>query len=149
MALSNPGPVSAMFEESYVAGPRTVAMLALAFGAAGLLLAATGLFGVISNSVSSRTAEFGIRLALGAAPSDVQGLVLRHGMRLLLIGVAIGVAGSLIGGRFLASILFETPPWSPITYSAVVAMLVAAGLLAAWLPARRATQVDPVIALRG
>jgi putative ABC transport system permease protein len=118
------------------------------FAAAALLLAAVGLYGVLAYSVLQRTHEFGIRMALGAEARNVLGLVVRHGMGLALVGLALGTAGALAFGRLMNSLLFEVEPTDPATYAGVVSLLAVVVLLACWLPARRAVRVDPMKVLR-
>jgi ABC-type antimicrobial peptide transport system permease subunit len=98
--------------------------------------------------VSQRTAEIGVRLALGARKADVIGLVMRQGARLALVGVGIGIAGALGLTRFLSSLLYGVKPADPLTFVAVSFILASVALLASYIPARRATQVDPMAALR-
>jgi putative ABC transport system permease protein len=112
------------------------------------VLAAIGIYGDISQSVTTRVREFGIRLALGAQKADVRGLVLRHGIMLATLGVALGIAGAMYLTRFLQRLLFGVAPVDWATFSAVAAILAATALLASYLPARRATRADPVSALR-
>jgi putative ABC transport system permease protein len=112
------------------------------------LLAAIGMYGVISYSVTQRTQEIGIRMALGAERGSVFGIVLRQGARLAGTGIAIGLMGALAVTRTLSSFLYGVRPTDPLTFGAVVMLLAMVALLACYLPARRATQVDPVIALR-
>jgi predicted permease len=118
------------------------------FGIVALLLATAGVFGVMAYSVSRRTREIGVRVALGAHSSDVLRMILGQGMRTILIGVAIGIAGSLALTRTVASLLFGVTATDPLTFGAVTLLLVAAALLACFIPARRATKVDPLVALR-
>jgi predicted permease len=129
--------------------PRRFNMILVAFFAfAALLLAAVGLYGVMSYSVSQRAHEIGVRMTLGARRADVLRMVLRSGITLVLIGVAIGVAGALAASRLLTSFLFEVKPSDPVTFFAVAMMLAAVALVASMAPALRATKVDPMIALR-
>jgi putative ABC transport system permease protein len=123
-------------------------MLLLAFGALALTLAAIGTYGVIAYSVSQRTQEIGIRMALGASRRDVLRMVVGGGLRLAIAGVLIGVALSLAAGRFISTLLFGVRATDPLTFSAVAAALLATAVFAAWIPARRATRVDPMVALR-
>jgi predicted permease len=125
----------------------TLVMLALAGGMA-LLLGIVGLYGVIAYSVSQRTHEIGIRMALGAQRRDVLKLVVNGGMGLTLMGVGIGVAGALVLTRFLSSFLYGVKPTDPLTFIVVSLVLTGVALLACYIPARRATKADPVIALR-
>jgi putative ABC transport system permease protein len=118
------------------------------FSAVALTLATVGIFGVISYSVARRTHEIGIRMALGATRRDVLKLVVGQGMALLLIGVMIGIAGAIGLTRFLISMLYEVRPADPLTFAGVSLLLAAVGLLACYIPARRATRVDPTVALR-
>jgi putative ABC transport system permease protein len=119
-----------------------------AFALVGLALAAVGLYGVISSLVAQRTAEFGIRLALGASPRDVLRLVLRHGLGLCAVGVLIGLAGAVVLGRVLAGIMPLVARIDFVVLLGVAAALFLTALLACWFPARRATKVDPLIAMR-
>jgi predicted permease len=124
------------------------AILVACFGATALLLATSGVFGVMAYSVSRRTREIGVRTALGAGASDLRRMIVGQGLRAILPGVAIGIAGSLALTRTLESLLFGVTATDPLTFACVTLLLVAAGLLASYVPARRATRVDPVLALR-
>jgi putative ABC transport system permease protein len=138
-------------EESMAAtvAQRGFAMRLLAlFAAAALALSALGIYGVIAYGVSRRTREIGIRMALGARPRDVQSLILGQGLRLILTGVAFGVAGALALTRALAALLYGISPHDPATFGAIAALLTAVALAAIWFPARRAARVDPTVALR-
>ena len=128
--------------------PRFRAALLGAFGLLALALAAIGIYGVMAYSVAQRTREIGIRMALGAAASDVLGLVLRQAMRLSVIAVAAGLVGSALLSGGLASLLYGVRPIDPATFAGVAILLVAVASLAAWVPARRAARVDPIAALR-
>ena len=131
------------------AGTRRFTLLAIqTLALTALLLAALGLYGVVSGNVTERTREIGIRTALGASPGDVVGQVVRHAEALTLTGAAIGLVGAYGASRLIASMLFGVSPLDPLTYGAVVVLLAAVALLAAWAPARRAAAVDPTIALR-
>jgi len=118
------------------------------FAITALLLATAGVFGVMAYSVSRRTPEIGVRVALGADRGDILGMILGQGLRTIFVGVAIGIAGSLALTRAVESLLFGVTPTDPVTFGAVTLLLVGAALLACYVPARRATRVDPVIALR-
>src|SRR5208282_3432177 len=118
------------------------------FGITALLLATAGVFGVMAYSVSRRTREIGVRVALGAARSDVLRMVLGQGLRTIFIGMAIGIAGSLALTRTVESLLFGVTPTDPLTFAGVTLLLIAAAMLACYIPARRATRVDPMVALR-
>src|SRR6266852_5540040 len=118
------------------------------FAGVAVLLAAVGIYGVMSYSVSERAQEIGIRMALGASPGDVLGLVAKLGLKLTSIGVAIGVALAFGVTRLISTFLFGVKPTDPLTYAAVALSLAAIALLACYIPARRATRVDPMIALR-
>jgi putative ABC transport system permease protein len=129
--------------------PRRFNMLLLGiFAGVALVLAAVGLYGVMSYSVSWRTQEIGIRMALGASRSDVLRLVVRQGMTMTLIGLAIGLVGAFFMSRLLIGLLYGVSPTDPLTFTAVSIMLLAVALFACLIPARRATRVDPIIALR-
>ena len=127
---------------------RMVARLTTLFGLLALLLAAVGLYGVMSYSVARRTSEIGIRMALGAQRGDVTRLVLRETMTLVSVGVALGLAGALGAGRVLSSLLFGLAPTDPAAFAAATLLLTAVAALASYVPARRASQVDPMAALR-
>ena len=118
------------------------------FAGLAVVMASVGLFALIAYSVNERTREIGIRIALGATQSGVAGMVVRHGMRLALIGMGIGLAIGAAAARSLGSLLIEFSPWDPATFAGVSSLLIAVAALASYLPARRAMKVDPVVALR-
>lgn len=131
-----------------LARPRFGTLLLGSFAVVTLLLATVGIYGVMASTVRHRTREVGIRLALGATAGEVRWLLLRQGVRLALWGCALGTAGALLGARALRSMLFEVTPTDPVTFVAVVVLLLGAATLACYAPARRASRVDPVKTLR-
>ena len=131
-----------------VAAPRFRAVLIGIFAALALCLAMAGVYGVMAYTVGRRSGEIGVRMALGASTGDVLRLILRQGLALSAIGLAIGVAGALAATRALSNMLFSVKPSDPLTYAGVIIMLAAAGLAASYFPARRATRIDPLAALR-
>lgn len=118
------------------------------FGALALVLAVVGVYGVLSYSVSQRTQEFGVRMALGARPADVRAMMIRQGLTLAAWGIAVGVVGAWAITRVIGSLLYNVTPTDPISFGLVAGVMLAVSAVAAYLPARRATHVDPVIALR-
>jgi putative ABC transport system permease protein len=131
-----------------VAQARFYTMLFALFGATGLLLTLTGIYSVISYAVSRKTQEIGVRMALGARPSDVMKMVLSQGAKLAAVGIAIGLAGAFALTRLMSTLLFQVSVTDPVTFASVVATLALVALLACYIPARRATKVDPMVALR-
>jgi len=127
---------------------RSAAWLAGGFAGMALLLGVIGLYGVIAYSVSQRTREIGVRMALGAQRSSVSGMVLREAMKLIGIGIGAGVAGSLATAGLLRPLLFRVPPWDGATLAGVALILGIAAMAASYLPAHRAASVNPVEALR-
>jgi len=132
----------------YLAYPHFRAVLLGAFAGLALLLAAIGLYGVLAQSVVQRTQEIGIRMALGAQKSDVTGMVVRQGMLLVLLGLGAGFVAAIVLGRYLSSLLYGVKPADPIALVVVSLTLLLATLLATYIPARRASRVDPMVALR-
>jgi len=118
------------------------------FAGIALVLAIVGIYGVMSYSVTQRTHEIGIRMAVGARPLDVFKMILGHGMKLALIGVGIGLVGAFLLTRLMATMLFGVEPTDATTYGAISILLIAIALLACYLPGRRATKVEPTISLR-
>jgi len=131
-----------------VARRRFNTMLTGLFAMLAMLLASVGIFGLLNYVVAQRTQEIGLRVALGAQTRDVLRLVLGQGVRLILFGLALGLAASLALTRVLAGMLFGVTPTDPITFVAVSFLLASVALLACYIPARRATKVDPLVALR-
>jgi putative ABC transport system permease protein len=131
-----------------VAQPRFQMLLMATFAGVALLLAVIGIYGVMAYSVTQRVHEIGIRMALGAQQGDVLRLVIRQGMWIAAIGIAVGTVGALAAARLLRSMLFDVTPTDPATFAAIAALLAAAALLACYVPARRAARVDPMVALR-
>jgi predicted permease len=128
---------------------RKLALVLLAgFAGIALVLASLGVYSVMAHLVAFRTSEIGIRMALGASPRIVMRMVLGHGRRLTVLGIVLGMAGAFFVSRLMQQALFEVDPADPLVYLAVAAMLLLVSECAAWLPARRATRIDPVIALR-
>jgi putative ABC transport system permease protein len=132
----------------HLAQRRFAMQMVAVFGVVALLLSTVGIYGVMAYSVSQRTREIGIRVALGAGRSDIARWVLKQGMVLAAVGVGLGLAGALALTRFLAGLLYGVTTTDPLTYAALATALAAAALAASLLPARRASRVDPLVALR-
>jgi ABC-type antimicrobial peptide transport system permease subunit len=131
-----------------LATPRLTGFLLGAFAAIALALAAVGIYGVLAYLVSQRTPEIGIRMAFGADRSQVVGMVLRQGFSLVAVGIVAGLIGAFALTRLMQGLLYGVRPNDPITFVAVTALLLFVALMASFLPARRATRVSPIIALR-
>jgi putative ABC transport system permease protein len=131
-----------------VASQRFNLILLGVFAALGLLLTAVGIYGVMAYSVTQRTYEIGVRIALGAKPGDVLKLIMKQGMTLTLIGVVLGVIASFALTRVIKNLLFNVSATDALTFVVVSLALILVALLASWIPARRATKVEPTIALR-
>jgi predicted permease len=156
LAVREVAPQRSMYDMQTMAQRQSVATaknrfratLLTAFALAALLLAAIGIYGVLSFAVTARTREIGIRMALGAERASVQRLVIGEGLALVAVGAVIGLAGAFAGARVLRTFLFDLTPSDPVTYAAIVVVLGVTAVLASWVPALRASRVDPVIALR-
>ena len=131
-----------------VSQPRFLSVVLTAFGGTAMLLASLGVFGVISYNVRQRTREIGVRMALGATPGNVLKLIVREGMKVVLLGVAVGLAGGLALGRTVSSLVFGVTVRDPVTFAVVAVALMGVALAACVIPARRAARVDPMVALR-
>jgi putative ABC transport system permease protein len=144
------GEISSIDKQIYLAlsQPRMAATFSGLLGLVALLLAAMGLSGVIAYSVSRRTREIGVRMALGAEPGDVLKLVVRQGMSLTVFGVALGLIGSIALIRLMKSLLFGVSLTDPVTFVGMPLLLIVVAALACFFPARRAAKVDPLVALR-
>jgi putative ABC transport system permease protein len=132
-----------------IAATRLLSLVTLLFAGAALLLATIGIYGVMAYSVARRAKELGIRLALGAAPAQILRLVMGQGLRLAACGIGAGLILAALAGQALAAVLYGISPWNPLVYSAVALLLTLVAALATFLPAWRATRIDPATALRG
>jgi ABC-type antimicrobial peptide transport system permease subunit len=131
-----------------ISGRQFFMLLVAAFATLGLLLAALGIYGVISYTVTRKTSEIGIRMALGATAALVQRQVLAGTLRLALIGIVVGGVASIAGARLISSLLFETSPWDGLTYVTMAVALLAVAALSGYIPAFRASRINPTVALR-
>ncbi|MCH8947659.1 MAG: FtsX-like permease family protein, partial [Acidobacteria bacterium] len=131
-----------------IAAPRLTTILIGLFAVLALVISAAGIGSMMALSVSQHTHEIGIRMALGAQRTDILRLVLRQALMLILLGAAVGLAGTFVLTRFLESFLFGVSATDPVTFGAVAVLLAVVALLACYIPARRATKVDPMVALR-
>jgi putative ABC transport system permease protein len=147
LPLLQPQPLSARVART-VADRKLALTLLGGFAALALVLASLGVYSTMAYLVTFRTSEIGLRMALGASPAVVMRMVLGHGRRLTLIGIAVGIGGALAVSRLLQQTLFEVGPANPAVYLALSVLLLLVTECASWFPARRATRIDPVIALR-
>jgi predicted permease len=147
LPLVNVFTMADVFEQALWA-PRMGALLLTIFGGLAMVLASIGVYGVMAYAVSQRTRELGIRLALGASTHDVRGMVFRQGIVLTAAGIAIGIAVAIAASRLVTTLLFDTSPFDPVTFTVVPAVLAAVACVAIYVPARHASRVDPVVALR-
>ena len=134
--------------DTSIAQPRFRTMLVGAFATIALLLAAVGVYGLISYSVAQRTREIGIRVALGAQPRQVLVQIMGEGVKLAVVGIGVGLLSALVAGQAIATFLFGVPATDPLTLGSVAALLLAVAALATYIPSRRALGVDPLTALR-
>jgi putative ABC transport system permease protein len=137
-----------MMSQYIYAGPRFGFLLMAIFGSIGLILVTIGVYSVLAYTTARRTHEIGIRMALGAKGGDVLGLVIKTGLRLVLAGVAVGLMASLALSRVIETQLWGVSAYDPVTLGGAVLLLLATGVLACWIPARRASRVEPLVALR-
>jgi putative ABC transport system permease protein len=147
LPVSNIKPVRQMIDER-ISPKRLMTYILAVFGLIALLLASIGIYGVMSYAVTQRTQEIGVRMALGAQALDVLKLVIKKGMAMALVGIVIGLAGAYALTRVLANLLFKVAPTDLVTFAAVSISLIVVALIACYIPARRATKVDPLVALR-
>ena len=147
MPLTGVFTMSAIFDQSLWA-PRLGATLLAVFGGLALVLAAVGVYGVMAYSVTQRTREIGVRLALGATTGDVRLQVLRQGLTLIAVGVLAGAGAGALLSRFIVGLMYNVSPYDPVTFTVIPLLLIAVAALAIYIPARRASRVDPVVALR-
>ena len=124
------------------------AQLTAVMGLLGLILAVVGIYSVVSYAAAQRTQEIGIRIAMGASPRNILGMVLRQGLSVVGIGLALGLVISFAGTRLLSGLVVGVKPSDPVTFIVVVLLLTGIALFACWIPARRATRIDPLVALR-
>jgi putative ABC transport system permease protein len=149
VALVYPDALEHAISEGLYAGPRFSLLLMIIFGCVGLILVTVGVYSVLAYTTAQKTHEIGIRMALGAERGNVLRLVIIEGFRLVLAGVAVGLAVSLLLGRLVEGELWPgVKPYDPATLASTVLLLLATGVLACWIPARRAARVDPMVALR-
>ena len=147
LAIASVRPMAEV-EADALAEPRFLMTLLVAFAGIGLVLAVVGVYGIMAQVAQGRTREIGIRIALGAQVGEVRWLVVRHGIRLAVLGLVLGVAGGLLGTRAMRALLYAVAPADPVTFASVSALLIATAVAASWLPAARASRADPVGSLR-
>ena len=148
VALTFTGTLEGYISQWSYAGPRFAFMLIMIFASIGLILVTIGVYSVLAYTTAQRTQEIGIRMALGAEGSDVLVMIIRMGLRLVAIGVGIGLLASVALGKIIRTQLWGVSPYDPWTLTCVPIVLLITGLLACWLPARRAARIDPLVALR-
>jgi len=148
VALTFTGTLEQFIANFSYAGPRFGFLLMGVFGAIGLVLVTIGVYSVLAYTTARRTHEIGIRMALGAEKRDVLGLVIRMGVGLVGAGIVLGIIASLAVARVIATQLWGVSAYDPITLTSVAVLLLITGIVACWIPARRASRVDPLIALR-
>ena len=148
VALSYSATLEQFISSRMYAGPRFAFLLMTIFGSVGLVLVTIGVYSVLAYTTARRTHEIGIRMALGAEGTDVLGLVIKNGLRLVVVGVVIGLTASLALSKLIAAQLWGVSASDPVTLAGAVALLLATGVVACWIPARRASRVDPLVALR-
>ena len=149
VALMYPDALDQMISRRWYAGPRFALLMMMIFGGVGLILVTVGVYSVLAYTTAQRTHEIGVRMALGAERANVLRLVIIEGLRLVLAGVGVGLVVSLLLGRAVEALLWPgVKPYDPVTLASTVVLLLATGVLACWIPARRAARVDPMVALR-
>ena len=149
VALMYPDALDQMISRRWYAGPRFAFLMMMIFGGVGLILVTVGVYSVLAYTTAQRTHEIGVRMALGAERANVLRLVIIEGLRLVLAGVGVGLVVSLLLGRAVEALLWPgVKPYDPVTLASTVVLLLATGVLACWIPARRAARVDPMVALR-
>ncbi len=148
VALVDPGAFDTLIQRFFYARPRFSLLVLGIFAITGIFLVGFGIYGVLAYMVSQQTREIAIRMALGGDRGHVIRIVLRYGLQLVSVGLILGVAVSLMTNRLLVSQLWNTSPTDPATFVVVASMIVAVGVLACWIPARRAVRVEPMVALR-
>jgi ABC-type antimicrobial peptide transport system permease subunit len=149
VALVHPDALDHTISQKLYAGPRFAVLLMILFGAVGLVLVTVGVYSVLAYTTSQKTHDIGVRMALGAERASVLRLVIIEGLRLILIGVAVGLGGSLLLGRVVEAQLWPgVKPYDPATLASTVVLLLATGVIACWIPATKAARTDPMVALR-